>query len=197
MIHLFDRLNTYSEESTNRYWKQWQADPENVKPTLLTKIYANVEAGTVDPRQLAVDARGNIVAGTDTTAIAATYAVYLLSRHPQLEERLIDEVSHLPADFTDEDLKQLHFLNNVITETLRLRSPVGQSLPRLVPPEGASFGSYFLPGGTIVGIQAWTMHRDPKIWSSPESFEPGRWNNPTKEMKDCYLPFGGGSRSMS
>jgi hypothetical protein len=29
------------------------------------------------------------------------------------------------------------------------------------------------------------------------SFNPERWENPTKAMKDAFFPFGGGSRSKS
>ena len=191
------RLRGYAEESVQRYWRQLRADPENVKPTILTKEYAAAEDGTMPESQLCRDGAGNIIAGTDTTAVTATYAVWLLSGHPEIQEALIREVSTLPPNFLDEDLRPLSLLGNVINETLRLRGPVGQCLPRIVPPGGAEFCGYFIPGGTTVGIQAYTMHRNAEVWAHPEIYDPSRWDNPSKDMLHSFLPFGGGSRSKS
>lgn len=38
------------------------------------------------------------------------------------------------------------------------------------------------------------MHRDPAVWAHGDQFDPYRWEEPTKAMKDSYYPFGGGSR---
>lgn len=197
LFEVFHRMNGYATQSMDRYYKQLKADPENVKPTLLTKEYAAFENGTITQAQMQADARGNIVAGTDTTAITATNAVHMLAHHPEIERALIEEVSMLPEGFVDEDLRPLPLLNNVINETLRLAGPVGQGLPRYVPNAGAEFCGYPIPGGTVVGVQAYTMHRDPDIWANPKQFDPSRWNDPTKDMRHSFLPWGGGSRSKS
>ena len=57
------RLAKNAEESVDRYWSQLRVDPENVKPTLLTKEYAAVEDGTITKSQLRRDGLGHIVAG--------------------------------------------------------------------------------------------------------------------------------------
>lgn len=75
------RMTGYTEDSVARYWKQLKADPEHVKPTLLTKEYAAVENGTLPARQLGRDALGYIVAGTDTFAVNLTYAVWRLAHY--------------------------------------------------------------------------------------------------------------------
>lgn len=136
----------------------------------------------------------SIIAGTDTTSATATFATWYLSQNAKLERALIDEISTLPVDFTDEHLKSLKLLDNVIKETLRIRSPVGQALPRAVPVGGAFIDDCFIPEGTVVGIPAYSMHRLRHIWRNPETFDPSRWEEPSKEMKDSYVPFGGGSR---
>ncbi|KAK5107264.1 hypothetical protein LTR62_001580 [Meristemomyces frigidus] len=188
------RMNKYSDESIQRYWRRYSADPENVKPTLLTKEYALAENGVLPAEQLVHDARGYIIAGTDTTAITATYAVWELARHLEVQAALCGEVAGLPVDFNNDDLKTLPVLNQVLQETLRLHSAVGQGLPRAVPEGGADFGAYHLVGGTVVGVQAYSMHRDPAIWREPERFDPSRWENPSKAMLENFYPFGGGGR---
>ncbi|KAK5681306.1 hypothetical protein LTS10_007068 [Elasticomyces elasticus] len=188
------RMMGYTEESVERYWKQLKADPENVKPTLLMKEYAAVENGTLPARQLGRDALGYIVAGTDTTAVTATYAIWRLAQLPEVQEALIREVSALPEGFDDENLKPLKYLDGVINETLRLSTPVQQGLPRIVPEGGAEFNGYYIPASKTVGVQSYTLHRDPTVWPKPEVFDPLRWGTATKEMKESFYPWGGGSR---
>ncbi len=86
-------------------------------------------------------------------------------------------------------------MNKVIDETLRLYSAAPGSLPRIVPAGGAILGGYHIPGGTTVSTQAYTFHRNPKIFPNPESFDPDRWTDPSREMRDAFMPWGAGSRS--
>ena len=116
-----------------------------------------------------------VTAGTDTTALAATYAVWMLSLHPEIEQSLIREVATLQDDFNDEDMRQIKLLDNIIQETLRLRGSVSQALPHIVPAGGIEICGYLIPEGETVGVQAWTMHRDPAIGPHPENFDPLRW----------------------
>ena len=81
----------------------------------------------------------------------ATYAVWLLSHYHDIEDALIREVASLPSDAQDQDLRQSKLLCNVVQETLRLRSPIGQALPRCMPPGGADFAGYYIPESVIVG----------------------------------------------
>ncbi|EME43259.1 hypothetical protein DOTSEDRAFT_63516 [Dothistroma septosporum NZE10] len=126
-----------------------------------------------------------IIAGTDTTASTATFAVWYLSQNPEIEQALIREVSALPATFDNEKLRDLKVLDNVIRETLRVRPSVGQGLPR-----------HYIPGGTTVAIPAYSMHRIRSVWSEPgkfdpekfdpEKFDPSRWEDVTRDMKDSF-----------
>ena len=125
--------------------------------------------------------------GTDTTAITATYATYCLSTRPDIQEALIREVSTLPAEFQDEDLRQLKLLNGVINETLRLHGAVGQGLPRLAPPGGATLCGYYVPETVTVGVQAYSIHHDEGLWPNANEFRPDRWFEDAKEM--CHRDF--------
>lgn len=55
---------------------------------------------------------------------------------------------------------------------------------------------YALPEGTTVTTQAFTQHRSSDIFPDPLAFRPDRWENPTQEMKDMFMPFGGGTRGI-
>jgi cytochrome P450 len=160
---------------------------------LLKKLFRTDENGLSDG-DIVNNAMAFIIAGSDTTANTMTYLTWAVCKHVEVKDALVEELGALPHDFCEQDLRGLTWLNNIIKETLRLYCAAPSALPRIVPAEGAEFLGYTLPGGTTVSTQAYTLHRNAKIFPNPESFEPSRWNAPTKEMKDAFMPFGGGSR---
>jgi len=110
------------------------------------------------------EAANLIVAGSDTTAVSLTYLVWAVLRHPDVQSALEDEVSSLPADFSEGDLEQLTLLEAVIRETLRLYGAAPGSLPRRVPPGGCTVAGLFMPQDTIVSTQSYTLHRNPSTF---------------------------------
>ena len=116
-------------------------------------------------KQISNEARNLTIAGTDTAAIALTYLVWAVLNHPHVKQKLQAELDqHCPADPMGKELETLLYLNSVIEETLRLYSPISQSLPRSTPAGGTTLCGYELPPGTIVSTQAYTFHRDPAIY---------------------------------
>ncbi|KAE8396324.1 cytochrome P450 [Aspergillus alliaceus] len=189
-----NRVFGYATESINRYKRLLAENPDNPKPTVFTKLYNAGEEGLPD-NEIRDDAQSFIVAGSDTTANTLTYLVWAACRDPQIRQKLVDEMAEVPDGFTDDDLRQLPYLNQVINEALRLYPAVPSALPRSVPSKGTTLGGYWLPGGSTVGTQLYSLHRDPIAFPNPERFEPSRWASPTKEMKDAFMPFGAGSRN--
>jgi cytochrome P450 len=188
------RLGSYSFESIERYKQMIAANPNDPKPTLFTKIFDSEKSGLTH-EQIRSEAQGYIVAGSDTTAVTLTYLIYAVSRDTRVRDKLVEELASIPEPVADRDLRDLPYLNHVINETLRLYTAVPFGLPRSTPSEGANFNGYFVPGGTTVSTQSYSMHRDPAIFPDPDDFKPERWEDVTKDMKDASLPFGGGSRS--
>ena len=71
--------------------------------------------------------------------------------------------------------------------------------PLLVPHESSeecTVGDYHVPLGTIVLVNAWGIHNDPKIWEEPRKFKPERFQSLEGERKYgiMLLPFGVGRR---
>lgn len=163
------RIGMYAHQSVQRYVNHLAENPENPKPTLFTKMFDTEKSGMTQS-EIRNEAQGYIVAGSDTTAITLTYLVYSVCKNPEVQANLVKELSELPEPVSDRDLRDLPYLNNVISETLRLHTAVPFGLPRAVPPEGAQFNGYFLPGGVTVSTQSYSLHRDPKIFADPERY---------------------------
>ncbi|KAJ7946419.1 Cytochrome P450 [Quillaja saponaria] len=100
-------------------------------------------------------------------------------------------------DIQETDLEELHYLNSVIKETLRLHPPAPLLLPRENISEACKIDGYEVPVKTKVIVNAWAIVRDPKYWHDAESFIPERFSDNTSDFKVTnfeFIPFGAGRR---
>ncbi|MFE9749444.1 cytochrome P450 [Saccharothrix saharensis] len=134
------------------------------------------------------------LAGSETTAVTLTWALHLLARHPELERRLHAEVDAVLAGRTagPDDVAALEFTGRVVTETLRLRSPV-YVLTRQVTAD-TELGGHRLPAGTVVAYSPYPVHHDPDLYPDPHRFDPDRWDPARKPARHAFVPFSNGAR---
>lgn len=145
-----------------------------------------------------------LTAGHETTAKALCWSLYLLQKHPEVRDELRAESLELlgEADPTAEVVSGPRDVNGtlqrtrrVFEETMRLYPPVVH-LARKVHSEDW-LGDYRIRSGSRVILSQFATHRNPRIWESPEKFDPDRFKteNISQMPKFCYFPFGGGARS--
>jgi cytochrome P450 len=137
------------------------------------------------------------IAGHETTANALTWTWYLLSQHPEAEQRLHDELDAVldpGAAPTLGDLPRLVYTERVFAESMRLYPP-GWAIGRKSISE-CTIGGYAIPAGSLVLINVYGLHRDGRFFPEPERFDPERWTPEAKEARHSYsyVPFGGGVR---
>lgn len=133
-------------------------------------------------------------AGHETTAATMAWAFYLLSQHPEIEERMRAEVNKVlngrPPAFTD--LPKFVYLQQVINEVLRLY-PAAYLFAREAVVEDVLDG-YPIPANTLIFLSPFVTHRDPKYWPDPERFDPDRFTaeQVASRPRHVYYPFGEG-----
>lgn len=138
------------------------------------------------------------LAGHETTAIALSWACYLIAQNPQIEATLVEELRTVLGDRvpTPEDLPRLRYTEMVLKETLRLYPAVWGIGRRAVAP--CELGGYRVPAGSNIFILQWRTQRDSRFFPDPERFDPERWReDPVRSGKIprfAYFPFGGGPR---
>ncbi|GAA5887073.1 hypothetical protein JCM6882_009438 [Rhodosporidiobolus microsporus] len=140
----------------------------------------------------------HFLAGTETTSTSSAYIMYTLSNRPDVMAKLQEELDGIMGLDEVPDIQLLArqpYLNAVLKESLRLFTPALGSLDRIVPAGGIVVDGVFLPAGTAIGLQSYTTHRDPEVWSDPFEFIPERWLKETPEMKAAYIPFSIGGRN--
>src|SRR6185295_12448167 len=59
-----------------------------------------------------------------------------------------------------------------------------------------AIGEYRIPRNSLILMSPWVMHRDPRYFTAPLSFNPERWANDVIDSRPrySYFPFGGGPR---
>lgn len=130
---------------------------------------SHAEGTTLTDFSLGSQASALIVAGSGTTAVTLTYAAWAVLQHPAVRIKLEEEVAGLPDSFDDIVLEKLPYLNAVITETLRLYGSAPGALPRTTPSKGIQIKNWYIPPGVTLTTQSFSMHRDPSIFSNPET----------------------------
>ncbi|MDA8018680.1 MAG: cytochrome P450 [Thermoanaerobaculia bacterium] len=143
--------------------------------------------------ELMGDAVALFLAGHDVPANAITYALILLSQHPQIASRLWHELDRevdgdMPAY---SQVWRLPYLDRVVKESLRILGPTLMIL-RSAAQDGIVAG-YEVPAGSEVLTVPYIIHTDPEVWQSPLRFDPDRWLD-TKPSAFEYLPFSYGAR---
>ncbi len=160
-------------------------------------LSARDEAGRPMPmKQLRDEAMTLFLAGHETTAIALSWTLYLLSLNPEVEARLLSELATVldgrpPAPA---DLPRLPYLEATVDESMRVYPPAWVVARQSTAP--FELGGYQFPGGTVVLMSQWVSHRDPRYFHEPEAFRPERWLEGLARQipKYAYYPFGGGPR---
>lgn len=137
----------------------------------------------------------HMVAGIDTTGDSLCFLMWELSQPASLDiqRKLQEEIRNNP----DVPFDKLSFLDGVIQEGLRCYPAIPMSLPRVVPPGGRTVDGFFIPEGTIVSSQAYSVHRhNDAVFPNPDVFDPERWRSPTgePERKRHMFAFSHGGR---
>lgn len=152
---------------------------------------------TIDQRLLRDEIVTLLLAGHETTALALTWTLYLLARHPEAAagvEREVDAVLGRETRPRAAHLEALQYTGWAISEAMRLYPPVyllGRECVRDV-----EIGGHALPAGTICLMSQWVVHRDPRFYRDPQVFRPERWalGGDLRRPRFAYFPFGGGPR---
>lgn len=190
-IGLFDRFEEYADLAI----ANTKLAAKGRMKTLFSKM-VDTDGQALSEQVIRQEAVNIMIAGVDSTAMTLTYLVYavLADQTGRIRNRLLTELETCSPTPTWAELEKLKYLNYVVDETLRLYTPIGGSLPRVPPAQGAILGGYRIPPDMLVLTQSSTFHTDPKTFEEPLQFKPERWEKATSQMRESFVPFGGSSR---
>ncbi|TYH45343.1 hypothetical protein E1A91_D11G251300v1 [Gossypium mustelinum] len=148
-----------------------------------------------------------MLAGRDTTSSALTWFIWLVSRHPIVENKIIEELqSKLPAEetkkrrlFNAEEVKDLVYLHGALCEALRLYPPVPFQHKEPLKPDILPSGHPVHPTMKIL-FSLYAMGRIKSFWGEDcLEFKPERWINERGRIKHepsyKFMSFNAGPRT--
>jgi cytochrome P450 len=137
-----------------------------------------------------------ITAGHETTALGLAWTFDLLSRHPQIEQRLLAEVEQVTGGgpLLPEHIGQLAYTKQVFQEGMRLYPPV-PIVARIVA-RPFMLANRQVPPGAMVYVPIYALHRHTALWERPDRFDPDRFAPEQTKARHryAYMPFGAGPR---
>ncbi|WP_224362172.1 cytochrome P450 [Hyalangium versicolor] len=170
------------------------AEPQNMLDMLIAARAPSGQAMT--DKELRDEAANIFFAGAETSMSSLTWTWHLLDKHPEVRQRLRQEVSEAIGDRTPtlEDLPKLRYARMCFEEAMRLYPPAWV-LGRQAR-EADTLGEWDVPPGTFMMTVVYHLQRDPTYWENPDRFEPERFlpERAVKRPRYSYFPFGGGQR---
>lgn len=169
-------------------------EPQNdLLEMLLTMV--DVEDGFTQ-EQMIFEMSSIVFAGHETTAATLAWILYVLTEHPDVEAKLLEEIDTVIGDRrpTMDDLEKLPYLNMVINETLRMYPPARATNRQAI--EADELGGYKVRAGEAVFINIEGIQKDERYWDNPLQFDPERWTaeRSANRHKWAFLPFLDGPR---
>ncbi|XP_070694064.1 sterol 26-hydroxylase, mitochondrial [Pempheris klunzingeri] len=169
---------------------------QDVEGEYLTYLLSNTEMSTKDVYGSIAEL---LLAGVDTTSNTMSWTLYLLSRHPEIQDRLYKEVStSVPADHIPSavEVTQMPYLKAVIKETLRMY-PVVPMNARVMTEKDVTIGGYQFSKNTSFLLCNYAISHDEDTFLDPYTFDPERWLRDGRERPHPFgsIPFGFGVRS--
>jgi cytochrome P450 len=160
--------------------------------------------------ELCEDMMTFLFAGHETTSIASFWTLLLISRHPSIEKRCLDEIRSVfrgrePGTLTQLDYAKLKFVGACISEGMRLFPPQPASSRTAIRDTWLEYDDerdpIFVPEGCDISVVPWLLHRNELVWERAAEFDPDRWLTDTpvgfgdaKRHKYAYVPFSAGKR---
>jgi cytochrome P450 len=151
---------------------------------------------TMSDEQLVDNLLTFLLAGHHTIAVALTWTLYLTSRAPEWEARMLDEIQQVvpSGPVAGEHMDRLVTVQRVLKESLRLFPPL--PVMSRYAAEDVELGGEHIRAGTLIGLPIYAIHRHRNLWEHPDRFDPSRFA-PGRDhgySRYQFMPFGVGPR---
>jgi cytochrome P450 len=170
------------------------------KPDMMQMLMAVRDKDTGEPLtadEIVDEMATFFFAGHETTANTLTWALYLVSKHPDVEAQVLEEITRVLGGRapTFDDVPALPRARAIIEEALRLYPPAWAILRQAT--EDDRLGPHLIRAGSVIYVAVYGIQRSPRYWDAPEQFRPDRFFEAPAEPRHphAFLPFGAGPRA--
>ncbi|KIW80425.1 hypothetical protein Z517_07040 [Fonsecaea pedrosoi CBS 271.37] len=146
-------------------------------PCFMDKLLEGKEKSGLDDEQIVYTGGILMEAGSDTTSSTLHSFVLAMIMYPEVLKRAqaeLDQVCGASRSPSSHDIRNLPYMQAVMTETLRWRPVAPNGVPHMLIQDDV-YDGYVLPKGTIVFANTWSIHQDVSEYDRPEEFIPERF----------------------
>lgn len=173
-----------------------RAQPGDRGDLMSTLMSESTDGSALDDQELRDEVMTMVGAGHETTAAGMAWLLWLLARHPEIQERARSEVKSVLGDRRPEmeDLERLEYVGRIVEEALRLRPPIW--VIERTPKADDTILGHRVPAGSIVAVSPYVLQHHPEHWDDPDRFDPDRFlpEAVARRSRYTYFPFGAGPR---
>ncbi|MDB5523159.1 MAG: cytochrome [Rhizobium sp.] len=176
-----------------------QTNPENPPQDILSSLISarDNDGSRFSEKELVDQIAVMFLAGHETSASALSWALYLISRDRDVQDRMHAETELAfggEGGFSPRNFKFLKLTRDVFRETLRLYPPVSVVPRDITVPE--MMRDKNVKKGSAIFISLWLLHRHRDIWKNPDMFDPDRFSREDEKeaIRSAYMPFSQGPR---
>jgi cytochrome P450 len=196
--HRFNAAAREIDEIVYRIIAERRSSGSDEGDLLSMLLAAHDEDGSqMTDRQLRDEVMTLFLAGHETTALTLSWAWYLLAQNPEVEAKFHAELDEVLAGRmpTVADMPHLKYTEMIAKESMRLYPPAYGVAREAI--NDFELGGYRVRAGSQLFMFQWATQRDPRYFTEPNRFYPGRWNEEFSNSlpKYAYFPFGGGPRA--
>ncbi|KAM3956482.1 cytochrome P450 6B6-like [Aphomia sociella] len=137
-------------------------------------------------------------AGVEPSATALFGTLFELGRSPVHLQQVHDEIDSIfekyNGKFTHDGVTEMKFLDNVLSESMRLHPPIGFLTRKCVSDTVLPVGNIAVEKDTGILLPIYDIHHDPEHYPNPTVFDPSRFDDETLHNSSKYMAFGKGNR---
>eukprot|EP01125_Pyxidicula_operculata_P021999 TRINITY_DN8824_c0_g1_i1.p1 TRINITY_DN8824_c0_g1~~TRINITY_DN8824_c0_g1_i1.p1 ORF type:complete len:511 (+),score=114.62 TRINITY_DN8824_c0_g1_i1:87-1619(+) len=180
---LYAALDVVKQHSLNllkEQIEQLKNDPSTAPKSYLAHM---ISRGELTQDQLFANIIIFMFAAVDTTATTLEWLLYNLSKNPEVQTKLQEELDRVlqGGPLLKNHMNKVPYLKAVIKENFRV-SPTVAATARILP-EDLELNGYLIPAGTTVGLSAAPYHHSEKVFENPNEFDPSRWDREAKKAR--------------
>lgn len=208
VIHTFTRKVIKERKDKFKLYNEHMADAnkneiygKKYNKALLDLLLEASESGTVlTDEDIQEEVDTFMFAGVDTSSVTLSWAMYVLGKHPEAQDLILNELNEKIPKFGEQtlsvkNLSDLDYLERTIKEVLRLYPSV-PFIGRQIY-EKFTLGDHTILPGTSIFVNVFALHRNEKHFENPDTFDPDRFLKINKNDRHNYafIPFSAGPRN--
>uniref|UniRef100_A0A0K8TUK7 Cytochrome p450 n=1 Tax=Epiphyas postvittana TaxID=65032 RepID=A0A0K8TUK7_EPIPO len=193
------RWQELKNTNTNKLDENSEIGMKNKHAFLDLLLLAEVDGHGIDIESIKDEVETFMFEGHDTTASGLVYGLYCIAKHPEVQQKILEEQKEILGDDLERDptfseLQQMKYLECVIKESLRLYPSV-PIIQRLITRDVEMSGLQFVKNSSVI-INIYHMHRHPDVFEDPLEFRPERFHASNSfKSPFSWVPFSAGPRN--